>query len=116
MLESLVVYNEVIEELDLSNNQLSSLSGFYRSLSRNWLSQLSILNLSGNQLTHADLKDFLDIFEQGTRAFDRLLMVLRVLNIEKNPLNKLNPAVQKESVQELLENFYKKYRKTLILI
>ena len=47
-LESLVVYNEALENLDLSNNKLYSLGGFFKSLSRNWLSQLSILNLAGN--------------------------------------------------------------------
>jgi len=43
-------------------------------------------------------------------------MVLRVLNLENNPFNKLNPAVQKETVEEMLNNFYKVPRKTLILI
>ena len=48
LLESLVVYNEAVEHLDLSNNKLYGMSGFFKSLSRNWLSQLSILSLAGN--------------------------------------------------------------------
>ena len=115
-LESLAVYNENLEQLDVSNNKLYSLGNFFKSLSRNWLSKLSTLNLANNQLTHADLKDFLDIFEMGTRAFERLLMVLRVLNVEGNPFTKLNPKLQLETVEELLEKFYSVPRKTLILI
>ena len=95
LLERMIIYNEKLEEIDFSNNKLSNLSEFFKNLNRNWLSQLSKLNFSNNQITFADLKAFLDIFDRDSRAFDRLLLVLRVLNFEGNPFTKTNPYIQK---------------------
>jgi hypothetical protein len=84
LLENIVVYNECTERLDLSHNQLTGMGGFWRNLNRNWLSKLTELHLESNNLTLKDLKDFTEVFEIESRPFDRLLFVLRVLNVQHN--------------------------------
>jgi hypothetical protein len=81
MLNSLIIYNEKIEVLDLSHNRLSGFNAFFKNLNRNWLSKLSQLILKDNLVSYQDLKDFCDIFERESRPFDRLLFVLRFLNL-----------------------------------
>ena len=80
-LETLIIYNEKVEVIDLSSNKLSGFNLFFTNLKRNMLSKLSQLNLSKNEFLFSDLKDFIDIFEKESRPFDRLLFVLRLLNI-----------------------------------
>lgn len=41
-----------------------------------------------------DLTDFVEIFDRESKAFDRLLFVLRMLQLENNPLTIHNPLVQ----------------------
>ena len=84
LLSSLALYNEALEDVDFSNNALQSVKPYWASLSRNWFSKLTRLNLSSNELHLRDLADYLEINERGSRAFDRLLFTLRVLNLSDN--------------------------------
>jgi len=63
-----------------------------------------------------DLKDFCDIFDRESRPFDRLLFVLRLLNLQNNPLASHSGQEQAESGRDVLEKFYQRERKTIILI
>lgn len=116
LLDEVIIYNEKLEVLDLSYNKLEGFTNFFRNLNRNWLSKLSQLNLKSNQLKYQDLKDFCDIFERESRPFDRLLFVLRLLNMLDNPFTKTNPFVQKGNPEDILREFYMRERKTMILI
>jgi hypothetical protein len=91
LLETFALYNEKLEDIDFSDNQLSRLKGFFRNLNRNWFSKLTRLSLARNQLIMRDLTDFIEIFERDSRVFDRLLFVLRFLHLEGNPLTIHNP-------------------------
>ena len=109
LLEDLAIYNERIEVLDLSQNQLSRFKGFFKNLQRNWFSKLTKLVLAFNHVSLRDLEDFCEIFEVESRAFERLLFVLRVVDLRGNPLVKTTEA------EAVLSVFYLKLRKTLIL-
>ena len=50
-LDELAIYNEGIEELSLRGNLLKNMGRFFKNLNANWLSKMSQLDLSDNQLS-----------------------------------------------------------------
>ena len=54
-----------------------------------------------------DLVSFCEKFDRDSKAFDRLLFVMRLLDLRQNPI---------EGAGSILDKFYSVKRKTLILV
>ena len=64
LISMLIIYNETLEEIDFSSNNLCGLKSVWENMSRNWFSKLTKFNLSNNKISLKDLADYLEIIDR----------------------------------------------------
>ena len=110
MISELVLYNETLENFDLSMNELSKVRKIFMELVRNRLSNLMELDLSSNQIDIDEFIALLKIIEVES-SFGHLHFKLRFLNLVNNPMKDFDFKVQRK-----LKEYYERSQQKLFII
>ena len=97
-----MLYNERLESLDLSNNELFKINQIFVNLIRNRSSNLLQINLSDNKIEYEEFSMMMKTVEKES-SFGNLHFKLRVLNLMGNPMRDFDFKVQK-----LLRTYYER--------
>ena len=110
MVADIFLYNENLNKINLSGNNLFKLKIMFKNISRNYNLNLSKLILSRNDFDMFDFRDMIEILEPYTKFGEKQYFKLRYISLSSCP--NLWPFENK--MKEKLDEFYKVSRKVFI--
>lgn len=101
MIATLLLYNESLESLDISHNQISKVRRMFANLLRNRMSNILSIDLSNNAMEIEDFTTLMKVIGEES-SFGNLHFKLRLLMIHSNPMRDFDFKIKK-----YLDEYYK---------